>query len=543
MSAPHHRLALVAALFVFVSYGYFAQGGSANPNSRYNLTRSIVERGALNVDPYHTNTIDKSFHDGHHYCDKAPGLSLVAVPVYAVTVARADAQSPSPEPDSEALYLLTVGTVSLVSAVAAAFMLLLLVRLGVHPLIGLAAVALWTVGTNAFAYGATFVGHQFVASLLTIALYCLERAFPTLPRDDHDDTHAPWWLTAAGALLGYTVVSEYPAALIVCGVGLYALWRLIQARRWSWMPWFILPGLLPGFGLMVYNAVCFGGPLQLSYTRLVGVEVFQEGIEQGVFGISLPRPVAVWELLFGEFRGLLPLSPAYLLAPFGWIALLRDPDRRPMGALTLGLCLMFLGVIGGFAFWHGGAAMGPRMLVPTLPFATVAVAVALQRLWDWAPTSGGLKALRASSLGASALLIAASIAICTMCVAVFPDFPESEQVMIPGQARPVTRTIPPGSTEIPFQVVDKPFRNIIWPLFQADLLSQKVVERGSVGLESQLGTPGHRWDAFNLGELLGLKGRASLIPLLVFWILSAIAAVVLWRRGEDPGQPSPSDDR
>ena len=47
----------------------------------------------------------------------------------------------------------------------------------------------------------------------------------------------------------------------------------------------------------------------------------------------------------------------------------------------------------------------------------------------------------------------------------------------------------------------------------------------------------------NTNDAALLRTIIDQLPLIVFWILSAIAAVVLWRRGEDLGQPSPSDDR
>lgn len=51
-----------AALFalVFSAYGYFYQGGGWNPNSRFDLIRSMVERHTFAIDGYHQNTGDKS---------------------------------------------------------------------------------------------------------------------------------------------------------------------------------------------------------------------------------------------------------------------------------------------------------------------------------------------------------------------------------------------------------------------------------------------------------------------------------------------------
>src|SRR5207249_4759356 len=74
--------AIVVAVALLSSYAYFYHGGGWNENSRFDLTRAIVEHHTLRIDAYHQNTGDKAFFDGHYYSDKAPGLSLAAVLVW-----------------------------------------------------------------------------------------------------------------------------------------------------------------------------------------------------------------------------------------------------------------------------------------------------------------------------------------------------------------------------------------------------------------------------------------------------------------------------
>ena len=74
------------ALLVFGVYSYFYQAGGWNQNSRFDLTRAIVEQGTLSIDAYEGNTGDKAQREGHWFTDKAPGLSVLAVPAYAVCV-------------------------------------------------------------------------------------------------------------------------------------------------------------------------------------------------------------------------------------------------------------------------------------------------------------------------------------------------------------------------------------------------------------------------------------------------------------------------
>src|SRR5437588_2781586 len=72
--------ALALFLLCFGTYAWFYQGGGWNQNSRFDLTRAIVERGTVRIDGYEQNTGDTSFSGGHYYCDKAPGVSFLCAP-------------------------------------------------------------------------------------------------------------------------------------------------------------------------------------------------------------------------------------------------------------------------------------------------------------------------------------------------------------------------------------------------------------------------------------------------------------------------------
>lgn len=51
--------------------------------SQLALTRAIVDEGRLEIDSYYNETGDRAYYNGHYYTDKAPGLSFLALPVYA----------------------------------------------------------------------------------------------------------------------------------------------------------------------------------------------------------------------------------------------------------------------------------------------------------------------------------------------------------------------------------------------------------------------------------------------------------------------------
>src|SRR5689334_14196736 len=68
-------------LLLFVTYAYFYQGSDPNQASRYLLAHAIATRGAPDITPEHAKTTNKAQLGGRFYSEKAPGVSLLAVPV------------------------------------------------------------------------------------------------------------------------------------------------------------------------------------------------------------------------------------------------------------------------------------------------------------------------------------------------------------------------------------------------------------------------------------------------------------------------------
>ena len=60
---------LLLFLTILVSYGYFIHFigmESWNVSSRLDLVYSLAEYGSFRIDPYHKNTGDKVYYDGHY---------------------------------------------------------------------------------------------------------------------------------------------------------------------------------------------------------------------------------------------------------------------------------------------------------------------------------------------------------------------------------------------------------------------------------------------------------------------------------------------
>jgi hypothetical protein len=494
MARPAVPRAVKQLLFalVMVSCVYFVQGAGPNQNSRYDLVRALVEDHTVQIDPYKATTHDISTMGGHWYCDKAPGLSLIAAVPYALGVRLA--QPDDPEPSGFAIYLLTLATCSLATAFAAVVLLQLLVDLGLGLGGSLLAVVAWVLGTNAFAYAGLFVAHQLAAALVVFALAGIRAA----ERRDHGTGRLVF---AAGFAAGFAVASELPVALSALAIGIYALSTLGLRRT---LP-YALGALIPAAMLGAYDTAAFGGPLSVGYQSLAS-EYFAAGVRSGFLGFGPPSLDVVAELTVHEYRGLLPLSPFLVLAVPGACWMLRARASRRLGVLCIVAFAGLLVAISGFRFWNGGAAMGPRHLVPVLPFLIIAVAVAIDRLCRLAPRVAPPIAVA---------FVAVSIAICTACVAVQPE-------LFDVQARH------PPAPELAIPDREHPITEIVFPLLVHGYVSTKASWSGNLAYATL--APGHDDDAYNLGEVIGLSGMASLIPLLAAWFAFGVAFMRQLRR-------------
>ena len=84
-STRNQRIGFALFWLLVLAYAYVIPSApSFNTESHLYVTFSIVDRHSLNIDPYHVRLGDESSWHGHSYSDKAPGLSLLAVPVYGV---------------------------------------------------------------------------------------------------------------------------------------------------------------------------------------------------------------------------------------------------------------------------------------------------------------------------------------------------------------------------------------------------------------------------------------------------------------------------
>lgn len=130
----------------------------------------------------------------------------------------------------------------------------------------------------------------------------------------------------------------------------------------------IAGGLLPVTGLLIYNNLVFGGPFNLGYAYS---ELWQDQHQSGLMSLSTFQWDAVWGVLFSSYRGLFFLAPWLLASVSGFYFWSRSRSGRLEYWTSLTICLLFLLFNATSIMWWGGFAVGPRYLLPALPFFAV----------------------------------------------------------------------------------------------------------------------------------------------------------------------------
>jgi hypothetical protein len=209
--------------------------------------------------------------------------------------------------------------------------------------------------------------------------------------------------------------------------------------------------------------------------------------QRGYLGLTYPHIDVLLKLFFSCRRGFFFAAPVAIAGPIGlYLLWKREKSAAALCAAAIGAYYFLFNA--SFYEWRGGLGYGPRYSGACFPLLCVGLAVA----WT-----------RASAAWRRVLIVlgVASIASALMVVA----------------------------TSSQLSVVDGcPMFHIVVSAFWS---GHVAVNHDTMLTAAEVG-PGANYGAFNLGQLLGLHGLASLIPLLVAWGVAALC----WSRLNKPAR-------
>ena len=396
-----NRIEILLFLLFLISYSYFfPRWAEWNQNSRLDLTMAIVDQGTFRIDDYYENTGDYALFEGHYYTEKSIGPSLVAIPFYAafkgvaatplwsrfVDLARSsEAFSATLQEGgtglladkiyfSAALYVVTFFTVSIPAALLNVLFYRFLRYFSPHQGWRLFLVLVFGLGTNWFTYSGLFYHHP----QSTIALFISFMLLFKMRRGE-----VGWkWLWAVGLLWSYSLISEYSTVLIVAALFVYTLVFMPDKRRIALLVAGGAPLVLLFFA---YNYACFETPLPVGYLYDPN---YTELHHTGLVTVTYPKPDILWEITFGQYRGLFFVSPFLLLAVPGFFYFWQEREHRAEFWVCLVSVVSFFLINSASVVWWGGYAVGPRYIIPMLPFLTLSIIFFLNRKGDAAWAKG-----------------------------------------------------------------------------------------------------------------------------------------------------------
>ncbi len=393
MTGPVTRarsIPLILFVLVWLSTGWFGSW-EGNPNNATRLFAAIelVERGDARIDGWAPLTIDKAVFDGHVYLDKAPGMTLLALPAVAladaVTGERATGGATLPGDIrldrflKLRLRLAAITGPALLTAIAAVLLYDLGLALTGRAAAGLVAALGYALGSPIWGLSTTIMGHAAVAALFVIAIWALWRAAIR-------GQGAPALI--GGLALGYAVVVEYQAVLAGSAIALWGAWRLrTRPDRGRLLGLAAAGGIVGLMPLLAYNLIAFGTPFRIGYA---GVQGF-EGMQQGLFGLGVPRLSVLFEIVFGDRRGLIWVAPVLVLAAPGLVMLAEDRRGRGIGLAAIAVVAIGLLVNAAYVYWDGGNATGPRHAMAMVGLLALGLApfwAGLRHGWQRVATAG-----------------------------------------------------------------------------------------------------------------------------------------------------------
>jgi hypothetical protein len=397
-------LILCSALFCCTAPGRI---GYPDDEIVFQTTQSLVERGSFEIEGIAKRTGEREDRptgtfgwapgrEGRRYGFFGQGLSVVAIPMYLI----ADATVGSvPERwryairsdlftfhqrslDADWRRLVVSLTNSLITPLAAVLLGLWLQILGHGPRASLLTALVYALGTTAWPYAGTLLSEPLSALVLLGAALEISRWHV------HADARHLWIAAALAGMSVHVHVLNVLALPCLVGygigpsltrVGLRETVQQLDRRTW-----------------IVAASMCVLGLALLGFSQWWR---FGSPFETGRFD-HYGRWVWPWRgvvtMLLAPGRSLLIYSPPLLLALAAWPALRRrDPSTA---VFVLALALLRLLFVACRSDWHGGWAIGPRYLVPTIPFLLVPLAGWLER---WSAQAWPKRALAVGLLSLS----------------------------------------------------------------------------------------------------------------------------------------------
>jgi hypothetical protein len=407
--------AITLFLILLVCYGYFLpKWADWGANSRADLVYAFGDAGVLYIDAYNENTGDKACFpgpfavdpadntkgscSGHYFTDKSLGPSLVALPFYLVFKGIAalppvqrfiesgkgigsvsdtldstgEGITPRKVYEYMALTFITFFASAVPSALLGVVFFLMVARFARKDSYAFLLALAFGLGTIAFPYSNALYQHQLAAFGMFVGFYLLYRVI-------YEQANLRW-LWAVGLLFSFVAITEYPAIPMLAIIFLWAVYKMPNRMALYRV---VIAGLPMMILFAAFNYAMFQTPIPVGYKYSTN---WQGEHTTGFMSLEAPSLKLIerfYGLTLSPVRGIFLLEPFLLLAipSFYWMWRERK-DRRDV-LVVIGLIVAaFMFYNSSSSMWWGGHTIGPRYLVPMLPFFCLPIIFALNHLLE-----------------------------------------------------------------------------------------------------------------------------------------------------------------
>jgi len=403
-----YQIELLLFILLWITYAYFYQSTGTNEAVRFDQIRALVQDHTLAINKYCFNSPDLIYYPENTrtlYPNKAPGMTFVGVIPFALlsTIFRPLQAIGVPEWVCWHVltYLIIIFTVSLMSALAAVAMYRVLKKLtGDSYFSALVVLAIW-LGTLVFPFSTIFYSHVAAGSLLAIAFYLLFELRSQGPAAVRGERV---YACCAGVLIGFSVAIEYPAVLLAAVLGIYAFW-IAWRRQGSTTSKATLYGMwLLGLGmggaiLISYNFIAFRNAFYIPYEAYsIPGSAFYSSYARGWMGlhwvglseflhalalVTVYPPSGLLYIVIGRWY-VYACNPVLWLTLPGFAIMISRRNLRPEGLVVAAMVVAYFVFISSYGSsmydWGGGLYLGPRHLIPLLPFLALPLYFGAQKL-------------------------------------------------------------------------------------------------------------------------------------------------------------------
>lgn len=380
------RKELKIFLTFFIIYSFFVYWSTWNEESRFALTRAIVNEKRFEIDSYANQTGDRSFYNGHYYSDKDPEQSLLATPTYWIwkfiyynffpsnfikthsenTTYVVERDNPIVHYINPGFFtlvsiaLVTIFTSSLLSALTVMLIYKILKYFTKNEKLRLLTTFTYGLGTLAFPYAIVFIEHSITTFLGFFSFFLLFKS-----RQEKIDRKSYFYLS--GLIFGIAITSN---AITVFLLPIYLVYLLYFNKRKSMF--FVIGILLGVLPFLLYNYFIFNTIFTLPRYHL------DLSIWSKIYQLGLLNLFVVLRLMFYPYNGLFFFYPILAFSFIGFYYMYKEFKIETL--LFIIIFIIYLLLISSWWAWWGGLCFGPRQLLPIVPFITIPLIYSFKKI-------------------------------------------------------------------------------------------------------------------------------------------------------------------